>query len=199
MNLKLMRKFRKQFDYLLDNPSHTVSVKTDRGWFSHWDITMFGHDTDGHAQFELDRVIAIVRSDEYLESRKALVDDGKIEYSTDPNEWVETSSPSFQLPPSSYRKCFSWKHNASHANPVICGRGDGIVLVTGYDQSSETYEIDFNNHESNVTLYPITMNNLQPFQKVGYCKTFDLIRYLKGAHPDTTIESIISHIKDLDK
>lgn len=102
MNKELIKKYKKEFDYWLDNPDNLLFYdEHHNGWYNlhydyQWNCTVEEVEEFGKYGY--------VINDEYVEFRKALAEGKIIQYLEQyPNMWHEVQEPDFNLHPTCYR------------------------------------------------------------------------------------------------
>ena len=175
MNTKLIREFKTEFEWWLEDPENrSVMVKVSGEWDSSRDLI------DSPFNWPCpDIVTDIVINDGYAEFRMAEVDGKSVEYKPR-TVWVERMPKvPFGEHPSRYRIKPSWKWQdeiSKESKPVLCRVWDDnyyssgnplIIHIVGYNESSSGPYTDIDGDEWGCA-EPITIKDLHPFQREGY-------------------------------
>ena len=190
MNTKLIKEFKTEFDWWLEDPENrSVGVKVSGEWDSSEDLV------HGPFAWPLPELItAIVKNDEYAEFRMAEADGKKVQVNAGPAcapQWrdMKGSAKYGAFEPKCYRvrPSWEWQDDVSKENPVLCRVWDGE-----YDEDEEkegvfTNVVDYNEFSSDPytdidgekwgCAEPITISDLHPFQRKG-CYSIDELKAL---------------------
>ena len=176
MNTKLIREFKTEFDWWLEDPENRkVMVKVSGEWDSSEDLV------HGPFAWPLPELItAIVKNDEYAEFRMAEADGETIQckrpISSKVTGWVEANTSCMSGGVDCYRikPSWKWQDEISESKPVLCKVWDDdgrfteskpcAQFITNYNQSNTLPYI--NNHKNSWQhAEPITIKDLHPFQR----------------------------------
>jgi hypothetical protein len=168
MNIELIKKYKAEFDWWLENQDKNVQSKVDGKW-----LTRAG-------TWERESVEAIVTNDEYAKFRMAEADGGEVEFKMDDGRWTwKDPNGKYTLPADRFRikPSWKWQDEPSPEKRVICSNDSGeFIGVERVDPQNVAYA-DNGNYRCSVKrckIEPITMDDLHPFQRKGYYSVEEL-------------------------